>query len=243
MVPKPNGSWRPCGDYRRLNSATTPDKYPLPNLQDLSNFLHGSPIFSKIDLEKGYHQIPMQKSDIPKTAIITCASLTTWPTPRHHTTHAINTTCPPIAARARRLSPEQLSVAEKTFKELESLGIVRRSNSPWSRPLHMVPKPNGSWRPCGEPFKFSYNSRQVPPPQPSGFVQLFTWLHHFFQNRFREGVPSNSYAKSDIPKTVIITPFGLLNFFTCLLGFPTPLKLFKGSWIRFFAIFPSFSYI
>jgi hypothetical protein len=71
MVPKPNGSWRPCGDYRRLNAATTPDKYPLPNLQDLSNFLHGSTIFSKIDLEKGYHQIPMQKSDIPKTAIIT----------------------------------------------------------------------------------------------------------------------------------------------------------------------------
>ncbi|MFN9907345.1 MAG: hypothetical protein ACK56F_14695 [bacterium] len=49
MVPKPNGSWRPCGDYRRLNAATTPDKYPLPNLQDLSNFLHGSTIFSKID--------------------------------------------------------------------------------------------------------------------------------------------------------------------------------------------------
>ncbi|MFN9903862.1 MAG: reverse transcriptase family protein, partial [bacterium] len=71
MVPKPNGSWRPCGDYRRLNAATTPDKYPLPNLQDLSNFLHGSTIFSKIDLEKGYHQVPMQKSDIPKTAIIT----------------------------------------------------------------------------------------------------------------------------------------------------------------------------
>ncbi len=71
MVPKPNGSWRPCGDYRRLNAATTPDKYPLPNLQDLSNFLHGFTIFSKIDLEKGYHQIPMQNSDIPKTAIIT----------------------------------------------------------------------------------------------------------------------------------------------------------------------------
>ncbi len=71
MVPTPNGSWRPCGDYRRLNAATTPDKYPLPNLQDLSNFLHGSTIFSKIDLEKGYHQVPMQSSDIPKTAIIT----------------------------------------------------------------------------------------------------------------------------------------------------------------------------
>jgi hypothetical protein len=64
MVPKPNGSWRPCGNYRRLNSATTPDKYPLPNLQDLSNFLRVSTAFSEIYLEKGYHQIPMQKSDI-----------------------------------------------------------------------------------------------------------------------------------------------------------------------------------
>jgi hypothetical protein len=71
MVPKPNGSWRPCGDYRRLNSVTTADKYPLPNLQDLSTFLHGATVFSKIDLEKGYYQIPMSEADIPKTAIIT----------------------------------------------------------------------------------------------------------------------------------------------------------------------------
>ncbi len=53
MVPKPNGSWRPFGDYRRFNSVTTADKYPLPNLQDLSTFLHGATIFTKIDLEKG----------------------------------------------------------------------------------------------------------------------------------------------------------------------------------------------
>ncbi len=59
---------------------------------------------------------------------VTCASTTTWPIPRHHTTHSIHTTGPPIAARARRLSPEQLAVAEKTFKELESLGIVVVSN-------------------------------------------------------------------------------------------------------------------
>jgi hypothetical protein len=71
MVPKPNGSWRPCGDYRRLNTVTTADKYPLPNLQDLSAHLHGTNVFSKLDLEKGYYQIPMDPTDIPKTAIIT----------------------------------------------------------------------------------------------------------------------------------------------------------------------------
>jgi hypothetical protein len=71
MVPKKDGSWRPCGDYRRLNLVTSPDKYPLPNMQDLSNCLHGCKVFSKIDLVKGYHQIPIATEDIPKTAIIT----------------------------------------------------------------------------------------------------------------------------------------------------------------------------
>jgi hypothetical protein len=55
MVPKKDGSWRPCGDYRRLNMITTPDKYPLSNMQDLSNGLDGCSVFSKVDLVKGYH--------------------------------------------------------------------------------------------------------------------------------------------------------------------------------------------
>jgi hypothetical protein len=59
MVPKPNGKWRPCGDYRRLNMQTVPDSYPLPNILDFSNKLHGAVIFSKIDLVKGYHQVPV----------------------------------------------------------------------------------------------------------------------------------------------------------------------------------------
>ncbi len=71
MAPKKDGSWQPCGDYRRLNLVTTPDKFPLPNMQDLSNGLHGCTVFSKIDLVKGYHQIPVATEDIPKTAIIT----------------------------------------------------------------------------------------------------------------------------------------------------------------------------
>jgi len=71
MVKKKDGSWRPCGDYRRLNLATTPDRYPLPNIQDLSGKLAGCQYFSVIDLIKGYHQIPVAAEDIPKTAIIT----------------------------------------------------------------------------------------------------------------------------------------------------------------------------
>jgi hypothetical protein len=71
IVPKKDGSWHPCGDYHYLNLVTTPDKYLLPNMQDLSNGLHSCTIFSKIDLVKGYHQIPVATEGIPKTAIIT----------------------------------------------------------------------------------------------------------------------------------------------------------------------------
>ncbi|MBM3938844.1 MAG: DDE-type integrase/transposase/recombinase, partial [Sphingomonadales bacterium] len=71
MVRKQDGSWRPCGDYRRLNNITQHDRYPLPNLQDFAANLHGCTIFSKIDLKKGYHQIPMAAGDIEKTAIVT----------------------------------------------------------------------------------------------------------------------------------------------------------------------------
>jgi hypothetical protein len=68
--PKKDGLWRPCGNYLRLNLVTTPNEYPLPNMQDISNGLHGCTVFSKIDLVKGYHHIPVATEDIPKTAII-----------------------------------------------------------------------------------------------------------------------------------------------------------------------------
>ncbi len=71
IVPKKDGSLRPVGDFRRLNNATQPDKYPLPHIHDFSAILHDKNIFSKLDLVKGYHQIPVKKDDIKKTAIIT----------------------------------------------------------------------------------------------------------------------------------------------------------------------------
>ena len=71
MVKKKDGGWRPCGDYRRLNTVTVPDRYPLPNIADFTSRISGSTIFSKLDLKKGYYQVPMAEEDICKTAIIT----------------------------------------------------------------------------------------------------------------------------------------------------------------------------
>lgn len=70
MVPKPDGRWRPCGDFRRLNNVTENDRYPIPHIQDFAAHLAGTSILSKIDLVQGYHQVPVRTEDAPKTTVI-----------------------------------------------------------------------------------------------------------------------------------------------------------------------------
>jgi hypothetical protein len=47
------------------------DTYPLPNMLDFSASVAGCSWFSKIDLRKGYYQIPMHDVDMPKMAVAT----------------------------------------------------------------------------------------------------------------------------------------------------------------------------
>ena len=68
---KKDGEYRACGDYRALNAITKPDVYPIPLIKDIITRIKNANIFTKIDLQKAYHQIPINKDDIQKTAITT----------------------------------------------------------------------------------------------------------------------------------------------------------------------------
>src|ERR1041384_7997977 len=67
FVHKKEGTLRLCVDYRALNKITIKNKYPLPQIEELTDRLVGAKYFSKLDLYFGYHQIRIKQEDIPKT--------------------------------------------------------------------------------------------------------------------------------------------------------------------------------
>jgi hypothetical protein len=68
LIRKPDGSWRFCVDYRRLNAVTISDSYALPRIDEILDRLGGKTVFSTLDMQAGYWQIPMAAADAAKTA-------------------------------------------------------------------------------------------------------------------------------------------------------------------------------
>ena len=71
MVRKKDDSWRFCIDYRKLNSATHRDAYPLPRIDTTLDSLAGSSLFTTLDLASGYWQVEVASHDKEKTAFST----------------------------------------------------------------------------------------------------------------------------------------------------------------------------
>ena len=77
LVPKPDGSWRFCVDYRKLNLCTRNVSWPIPNIaQMLQRLGRKRPkYFGIMDLTKGYFQAPMSERSRHLTAFITARGL------------------------------------------------------------------------------------------------------------------------------------------------------------------------
>ena len=75
MMRKKNGGWRFCVYYRRLNSVTKFDCFPLPRLNEALDAFAGATVFALLDLAMAYHQVPVRFADVEKTAFITYVGL------------------------------------------------------------------------------------------------------------------------------------------------------------------------
>jgi hypothetical protein len=71
IIPKKNGKWRICVDYRELNKATQKDHFPLPFIDQVLDTLAGKKFFCFLDDFSGYNKIHIAPEDQDKTTF-TC---------------------------------------------------------------------------------------------------------------------------------------------------------------------------
>ncbi len=134
--------------------------------------------------------------------------------------HNIVTKGPPLSCHFRHLDGKKLAAAKKEFLQMERVGIIRRSDSPWSSPLHMERKPDGSWQTCGDYRRLNLVTvpDSYPLPNMLDFLERIAGCKIFSKVDLRKGYHQILMHPADIPKTAIATLFGLFKFLRMTFG-------------------------
>ena len=132
---------------------------------------------------------------------------------------------PPLHSRARRLDEAKLASAKAEFDKMEKEGIIRCSNSPWASPLHCIPKPDGTFRPCGDYRRLNAASRDDRYPLP--FIADFTSKLKGAKIDLRKAYHQISMHPDHVGKTALITPFGLFEFLQMPFGLRNSAQAFQ----------------
>lgn len=177
-------------------------------LAQLTNSPSIAPISCHIDLFSDKIELLLQKfPDITKEP---CASDPI----KHNFVHRIITEGSPVSQRPRRLNPTLRDAADATLQKMLMDGTIRPSSSPWSSPIHLVPKKSEDWRLVGDYRLLNNKTKKdsYPLPYLSDFSANLHGLKVFSVCDLKNAFHQVPIAEEDIEKTALATPFGNFEF-------------------------------
>ena len=149
--------------------------------------------------------------------------------PKHDIRFYIPTHGPPVSIKPRRMNPAVTAEMKKKFEDLEQRGIVRRTTSPYSSPLHVVKKADSTLRPVGD-YRLLNNIMEkdnYPIPFLQDFTMELSGKKIFSHLDLKDAFLQIPVHEPDIKKTAISTPFGSYEFLQMPFGMKRSANTFQ----------------
>ncbi|GFY22596.1 hypothetical protein TNCV_2178571 [Trichonephila clavipes] len=172
----------------------------IPKFQPINSIL-------TVDANISFKNILSEYPDLSNPSLISKSA-------SHGTVHHIITTGPPVTARPRRLHPNLYDPVKVEFEFLLAQGIIRPSKSPWSTPLHVVPKSDSTVRSVGDYRQLNSVTEfdSYPMPYLNDFAHALHGKRIFSKIYIFKAFHQMPIAECDIPKTAETTPWGLYEY-------------------------------